>query len=190
MRKSNVVPFSRLLLSGAALAAILSVVAPAAYAGQTIGAAAPSGVERIIATEDIRQLKYQWWADMDGNRWNAALALFASPDAPIDIGLKFPDGRSINTARQFVDFAPGFFGNRKGLHSGHNPIITFKSATEAEGTWQFDAVYWQEADGRPSGTATYYWGYHFDRYIKTPNGWRIAATRFEATSVPLGKFSQ
>lgn len=61
-----------------------------------------SDIERIVATEDIRQLKARYWAAVDTKRWDDVLEMFASPDAKIELPMKFPDGRPITTAKEFV----------------------------------------------------------------------------------------
>lgn len=181
MKKRNVTSYGRLLLSGAALAAVLSV-GPSAFAAESKSTAALSGVERMVAIEEIRQLKYQWWSNIDNKKWNDALALFSSPDAKVEmIGLAKPDGSPITTAKEFIDFASGPYysnGQRRAIHTGLNPIITFKSATEADGVWIFESVEFAVVDGKPGPADRHVWGQHFDRYVKTPGGWRIAFVRF------------
>lgn len=183
MRKYKIASYGRLWFLGAALATVISVGAPSARAAEPKKATAGlSDVERIVATEEVRQLKYRFWANVDSKKWNEVLALFESPDAKVEmLGLKKPDGTPITTAKQFVDFASGPYysnGNRAAIHLGLNPIITIKSATEAEAIWTFEAVEYPVVDGKPGSADRHVWGQHTDRYIKTTSGWRIAFTRF------------
>lgn len=137
-----------------------------------------SDVDRLIATEDIRQLKYRWWAAVDAHKWDEVMALFESPDAKVVLGMKFPDGRPITNAKEFVEFcSSAYYLTKRAKHLGHNPIITITSPTEAEAAWGFEAVEYPVTDGKAGSASMHVWGQHSDDYVKTARGWRIAVTR-------------
>lgn len=147
-------------------------------------------LERLIAHEEIRQLKSRYWAAVDCKRWDEVLEQFTSPEAEITIRMRFPDGRPITTAGEFVEFCSGpYYVGLSSLHMGFNWIITCTSPSQAEASWKFAAVEYPEADN-PMGSAAnlHFWGYHFDRYEKTARGWRIAFTDFTARTGTFTKF--
>lgn len=136
-----------------------------------------SDAERTTAIEDVCQLKYRWWDAVDTHDWDQVLALFA-PDARVELGMKFPDGRGIHTPADFVEFCSTvYYVNKRALHLGHNPVVTVTSPTQAEAIWKFEAVEHPIRDGKPAPAATHVWGRHRDDYVKTAEGWRIAVTR-------------
>lgn len=147
---------------------------------------APLGaMERVVATDEICQLKYCWWAAVDNQKWGDILNFVESPETPIDIGMRFPGGKRISTAREFVEFcSSNYYIGKRALHLGLNPIITFTSSTEAEAVWTFEAVEYEEGSGGlPGMKGLHVWGYHNDRYVMTANGWRIASIMVDARCV-------
>lgn len=144
-----------------------------------------SGIERVVATDEICQVKYGWWAAVDNQKWNDILNFVESPETHIDIGMRFPGGKRISTAQEFIDFcSSNYYIGKRAMHLGLNPIITFTSPTDAEVIWTFEAVEYEEgSNGLPGMKGIHVWGYHNDRYVKTANGWRIASCVVDARCV-------
>ena len=149
------------------------------------GSAQLSEIERLVNIEKIRELKARYWAAVDAQQWSEVAEYFVSPDTEIKLRMSFPDGRPLKTVRDFCEFCAGpYYKGTRSLHLGHNWIIDFQSPTRAEGTWKFGAVEYPVGTNPHDTSATvHWWGYHKDRYEKTPDrGWRIAFTDYTANT--------
>lgn len=156
-----------------------------------INSAFLTDVERLIASEEIRQLKARYWMAVDEKRWDEVASYFTSPDAEIRLRMSFPDGRPLATVKDFCEFCAGpYYEGHRSLHIGHNWLFNFTSATSAEGIWKFGAIEYPEGKNPMETSATtHFWGYHKDRYEKTDRGWRIAFTDYTAITGTYTKFA-
>ncbi len=131
-----------------------------------------TGVNEAAELEAIRQLKYAYFRTLDLKEFDALGALLTE-----DATASYEDGRTVLSGRaaivEWLSAAlsdPGMVTE----HHGHHPEITLTSGAEAEGTWYLqDRVIIPAADLEIGGTAFYR-----DRYVKTPEGWRIAHTGY------------
>ena len=122
--------------------------------------------------EAIRQLKYAYFRTLDLKQFEDLGALLTE-----DCTTSYEDGRSkLEGRRAVVEWLSKALGD-PGIvteHHGHHPEITLTSDTTAKGTWYLqDRVVVPAADLQIGGTAFY-----ADRYVKTPDGWRIAHTGY------------
>jgi hypothetical protein len=129
-------------------------------------------VDQAAELEAIRQLKYAYFRTLDLKQFDALGALLTE-----DATTSYEDGRTQLTGRAaIVEWLSGALGD-PGIvteHHGHHPEIAFTSDTDAEGTWYLqDRVIVPFADLEIGGTAFY-----ADRYVRTPEGWRIAHTGY------------
>jgi hypothetical protein len=129
-------------------------------------------VNTAAELEAIRQLKYAYFRTLDLKEFDALGALLTE-----DATTSYEDGRTQLSGRAaIVAWLAQSLGD-PGIateHHGHHPEITLTSPTTAEGRWYLqDRVIVPAADLEIGGTAFY-----DDRYVRTPDGWRIAHTGY------------
>jgi hypothetical protein len=133
-------------------------------------------IERLVAIEEIKQLKARYFRCLDTKDWDGFASVFAD-DAVMDMSAEMRDGTTegdgITTgARQIADFVRGAVDSVNTVHHGHMPEIEVTSDTTATGVWAMeDKLWWPE--GAPL-TAMHGYGHYRERYVRTSDGWRIA----------------
>jgi hypothetical protein len=104
-------------------------------------------LSRLIAIEDIKQLKSRYFTSLDEKKWDDYASLF-TPDAVIDFSQQ-PDllnhGRDdadpdptawiFSGGRAAADFIEPLFADVTSAHHGHDPRIELTSDTTATGHW-------------------------------------------------------
>jgi hypothetical protein len=142
-------------------------------------------VTRLLAVEEIKQLKARYFRYMDTRRWDDLRSVFAR-DAHLDTDGFTADGRD-----GIVAFLQRVLRDARTVHHGHMPEITITSATTARGTWAlFDYVEFVSADGSdaaPRGLFGY--GHYEEDYVVEDQAWRIAVlrlTRLRVDPLPGG----
>jgi hypothetical protein len=146
-------------------------------------------LHRLLAMEDIRQLKARYYRCMDTKDWDGLAAVFA-PEAVFDL-------REVNSVRHPLtgEWSPPYGGEdavHRGhaavvsmirnavtklitIHHGHMAEIEITGETTARAIWAMEDVIYN-APGEPHMHMHGYGHYH-DTYVKRPEGWRIATTR-------------
>lgn len=121
--------------------------------------------------EQIRQLKYRYLRTLDLKRWDELAGCFV-PEATGDYaGLAF-GSRDALVAFMRENLGPDLIS----MHHAHHPEITVQG-DEATGIWYLeDRVIVPAHHFVLEGAAFYN-----DRYVRTPQGWRIAHTGYERT---------
>ncbi len=126
--------------------------------------------------EQIRQLKYRYLRTLDTKQWDE-FADCLVPEATADYaGLTFAD------RAELVDYLRTNLGpTLVTMHHCHHPEITLDDDTAgpatARGRWYLhDQVISEELRFRLEGAAFY-----DDRYVRTPEGWRISHTGYQRT---------
>ena len=121
--------------------------------------------------EQIRQLKYRYLRTLDLKEWDAFEQCFV-PEATGDYdGLAFED-RAALVAFMRENMGPTLIS----MHHAHHPEIEV-DGDAATGTWYLeDKVLVPDLDYALEGAAFY-----SDRYVRTPDGWRIAHTGYRRT---------
>ena len=137
-------------------------------------------VDRLVALEDIRRLKAEYFRCVDEQDWDALVAVF-TPDAETDMRKAVePADPSLllHDAATFVANTSAVLAGVKTAHFGYVPRIDFQSDAEATGVWGMEDWLWV-AEGHPflRFAKLHGWGRYHDRYVKTEDGWRIAATK-------------
>lgn len=137
--------------------------------------APPTGLDRLLAIEDIARLKYRYLRGLDQKRWDEVAGCFL-PDATASYsGGKYAfDGRDA-----ILDFLTRAMGREDFLssHRCSHPEIDVQSATSATGTWSLDdTVIIGEHDLVVHGAAFYR-----DEYERVDGAWFIRHTGYERT---------
>src|SRR3954452_20373715 len=97
------------------------------------------GIDRLLAIEDIKQLKARYFRCMDTKDWDGFARVF-TPDATMDMSSELRDGRTEGTgitagATAIAAFVRGAVNDVTTVHHGHMPEIELTSATTARGIW-------------------------------------------------------
>jgi uncharacterized protein (TIGR02246 family) len=135
-------------------------------------------VERLVAIEEIKQLKARYFRCMDTKDWDGFTMVFA-PDARMDVSGELSgdptDGRGVTTgSREITAFVRESIDNVTTVHHGHTPEIDVTSPTSAAGVWAMeDHLWWPEG---PSTTTMHGYGHYHETYEKQDGRWRITST--------------
>ena len=152
-------------------------------------------LQRLLAIEDIHQLKARYWRCMDTKDWEGLARVFA-PDAVFDL-------RQVNSVRHpitgewdppFGDESVVYRGHEAVLkmirdavtklitrHHGHMGEIEITSDTTARAIWAMEDVI-DSAPGEPQ-MHLHGMGHYHDTYIRLPRGWAIQSTRITRLSL-------
>ena len=121
--------------------------------------------------EAIRQLKYRYFRTLDLKQWDD-FAECLTPDATGSYEELTFGNRDDLVSYMRDNMGPGLIS----MHHGHHPEITVNGDT-ATGVWYLeDKVLVPEFDFVLEGAAFY-----DDTYVRTADGWRIAATGYRRT---------
>ncbi|MCB2076724.1 MAG: nuclear transport factor 2 family protein [Novosphingobium sp.] len=132
-------------------------------------------IERLVAIEDIEQLKAKYWYALDYQNWDMWRDEVWTPDAElhVDAELKFrvgPRDAMIETVKEQ-------FRDQVSVHHGHTPIIEITSPTTATGIWAMeDRLYRGKSHVQGPGFVLGFGHYH-ETYVKLDIGWRIRTSR-------------
>ena len=120
--------------------------------------------------DEIRQLKYRYLRTLDTKQWDEFEACFL-PEVTADYnGLAFAD-RAALVGYMRENLGPGMIT----MHQVHHPEITV-DGDPATGRWYLqDQVIVEAFTFMLEGAAFYE-----DRYVRTPEGWRVVAHRLPA----------
>ncbi|KHK89810.1 nuclear transport factor 2 family protein [Novosphingobium malaysiense] len=145
-------------------------------------------VTRLLAIEDIKQLKARYFRCMDAKDWDALVNVF-TPDAHFDMSQAwsvpdpnsgqwvppFDDNFKLVGRDAFVAMLKDALGPMHTVHHGHCPEITVQDAEHASGIWAMEDIIRNGAN-QPRHSLHAYGHYH-ETYLKTESGWQIAEMR-------------
>ncbi len=132
--------------------------------------------ERLIAAEDIKQLKARYFRLLDTKQWAAWEDLF-TVDATLDIPQERPpgvkDALSLITGRATIlAFVRKVLDDVVTVHHGHMPEIEVTSETTARAIWSMeDKLRW------PDGKTLHGYGHYHETYEKDGGHWRIKTVK-------------
>jgi hypothetical protein len=132
--------------------------------------------ERLIAIEEIKQLKARYFRYVDMKDWPGFVALFTS-DATVDYTP--PNGNpkdwSMSGAANIVAFVSKALEGAITIHHGHMPEIEITSPTAARGIFAMeDLIWWPEGSRRKT---LHGWGHYQEIYEKLEGKWLIKTLR-------------
>lgn len=143
-------------------------------------------LQRLVAIEDIRQLKARYWQGVD-LKDEAVLRSVFTDDAVIDLRAdsRFGDKPAETTPPPDVFAANCLEGLAPfdTAHHGHTMQITFRNDTEADGIWPMEDNLWARDPAAVGFAHLHGHGLYYDSYRKTQDGWRISATTLKRFNV-------
>ena len=135
-------------------------------------------VERLLAVEQIKQLKARYFRCMDTKDWDGFAGVFTS-DAVMDMSGETGDDRGVTRGRDaIVAFVRSVIDAVETVHHGHTPEIEITSPTTAKGIWAMeDMLRWP---GRGPAWEMHGYGHYHEAYERIEGQWfisRITLTR-------------
>jgi hypothetical protein len=134
---------------------------------------AMSDVDRLVATEEIRRLKYAYLRCLDQKTFDLLEDVFTE-----DATASYSGGKYHHEGRdQIISWLKDKMGS-EGMLSSHrcsHPEIELLSDTEATGVWALHDVVAETTFGVLISGAAFY----EDRYVKLDGRWRIAETGYK-----------
>jgi hypothetical protein len=120
-----------------------------------------TGIEKLLALEEIRRLKAQRDRAADTKDW----ALYESLHAPDHVSENGDYGRWTSAAEMIANTRRSM-ENLVTLHHSHTPEIEFETPTLARCIWAMEGMsFWQQADG--DGSFQEHWFQAFGHYFET-----------------------
>jgi hypothetical protein len=133
-------------------------------------------IERLVAIEEIRQLKARYFYHYDHKNWDEWRDQVWAPDARLVV----PElGADVGPRERLLEWVREQTADQVSVHHGHTPIIEFVSDTEATGIWAMEDIIWRSREHPLGGEYGYIhgWGHYRETYVKLAVGWRILSTQ-------------
>jgi len=136
-----------------------------------VDAAIAEQVRRLVAIEEIKQLKARYFRAVDLKQWDEFAQLFTA-----DLQIDFAESTSKPMTReQFVASARRHFAGATSVHHGHIPEIEIIDETHARAVWpMFDLVETPRESSYESHTG---YGHYYEEYRKEDGRWKICRTQ-------------
>ncbi len=135
-------------------------------------------IDRLVAIEEIHQLKARYFRLMDTKQWDEWGQVFST-----DCTMEVPEADMVTIGREeIVRAVSTALTGATTTHHGHMPEIEVTGEGTARGVWaMFDYVAWPQEDGSRWGLKGY--GHYLEQYIVEEGRWRIARIRLERLRV-------
>lgn len=146
-------------------------------------------VQRLLAIEDIRQLKARYYRCMDTKDWDGLARVFA-PDAVFDLhevdSVRHPltgawsppygdDSAVYRGHAAVLKMIRDAVSHRVTIHHGHMSEIEITGENAARAIWAMEDTI-LNAPGDPP-LYMHGMGHYHDEYVRLPTGWAISNTR-------------
>ena len=143
-------------------------------------------LQRLLAIEQIKQLKARYFRFMDSKDWTALETVFA-PDAVMDMRAEMHDGSGddglVRGAANVVAFMRKAIEDVQTVHHGHTPEIELTSETSARGVWAMeDMLRWPEGALLRS---LHGYGHYHETYERIDERWYIKTTTLSRLRLDL-----
>ena len=130
-------------------------------------------IDRLVAIEEIRQLKARYFRCLDTKDWTGLAAVFA-PDGVLDHRSAEMD-HTVTGAHAIADAIEKAVAPAITVHHGHMSEIEFLSPTRARGIWAMEDKLWWPEGFRTKHIHGY--GHYHEEYAYLENEWKIALNR-------------
>ncbi|HKX78907.1 MAG TPA: nuclear transport factor 2 family protein [Novosphingobium sp.] len=134
-----------------------------------------SDIERLIAVEEIKQLKSRRDRAVDLKDWDTYTALHA-PDHESN-----NDGYTPWTREDMVNHLRHDIGHVDIIHLSHTPDIEIHTKTTASGRWYLEDQHFWQQDGEDHWLHGF--GFYHERYEKRDGKWLFVFRRIERVRV-------
>lgn len=135
-------------------------------------------LERLVAIEEIRNLKARRIRAMDEKRWSDYEAMHAEDHVSDTYG----DAPAVGAKANAVKLAE-VLGSVTSVHHAHTPEIVITSSDTATGVWAMeDMLFWRQGD---EDHWLHGYGHYHERYRKDAGGWRFVYRRLTRIRVDM-----
>ncbi len=134
-----------------------------------------SAADRLVAIEEIRQLKARYFRYIDQKDWESWRALFAA-DFVAEGQVVGPDGMIKHIQEN------GLYDRVGTVFHGHMPEIDILSPTTARGIWAADfRLYYPPGQPYPTtgkeavllGKSSHTYAHYYETYVKVDGNWKL-----------------
>jgi hypothetical protein len=140
-------------------------------------------LEKLLALEEIKNLKARYFRCVDTKDWPGFEAVFA-PDAVFDISDDVP-GCILTGPEKIAAAASVPLTGCVSVHHGHCPEIEITSDTTATGIWAMeDMLRWGPQSSSPNQTLHGY-GHYVETYEKISGSWHIRTLKLRRLRVDI-----
>jgi hypothetical protein len=132
-------------------------------------------LERLLAIEDIKQVKARYFYGLDHKDWGLWRNEVWAPDGRLEV----PEtGIVVEPFEQVLEWVSASVGDQVSVHHGHMPIIEFTSDTTARVIWAMeDRLYRTREQPLWDGSIHLHgFGHYRETYVKLAVGWRIQSS--------------
>jgi len=133
-------------------------------------------LERLLAIEEIKQLKAKYFYAYDHKDWEMWRDEVWAPDGRLEV----PEmNRDIGPREAMIAWVVEQSADQVSVHHGHTPIIEITSDTTATGLWAMEDRLYRSKEHPLNGDTAYVlgFGHYHETYVKLDVGWRIRSTR-------------
>lgn len=150
---------------------------------------------RLLAIEQIKQLKARYFRFMDAKDWIGLGTIFCvdavfDARASLSIDGQGESGRAAESngwvyhgGGVIVDFIKGAVGTQRTVHHGHCHEIEIHSVDEASGVIAMEDQIWDETGTK---VTLHGCGHYHETYRRVAGQWRIHTSRITRLNVSLG----
>lgn len=133
-------------------------------------------VEKLVALEEIKQLKARYFLGIDHQDWELWRKEVWAPDARLIVGEM---GQDVQGRDALIEWVAAQSIGQVSVHHGHMPIIEFTSDTTATGLWAMEDRIYRAKEHPLNGDISYVlgFGHYHEEYVKLDCGWRIQTTK-------------
>ena len=140
-------------------------------------------VEKLLAIEEIKQLKARYFRFVDTKDWQGFEELFTE-DAVLDIRDDIPDC-VVTGAAEIVNTVSSNLVDVTSVHHGHCPEIEISSDNSATGIWAMeDKLRWSE-DSTAQLKNLHGYGHYLETYARVNDNWRIKTLKLKRLRVDI-----
>jgi hypothetical protein len=140
-------------------------------------------IDKLLAIEEIKQLKARYFRFVDTKDWTGFAGLFAE-NAVFDLSDDLPGCVLVGPAK-IVELSARGLEYAVTTHFGHCPEITVTSQNSANGIWAMeDRIRWTEESSSPI-KSLHGFGHYLETYECIEGCWRIKTLKLRRLRVDL-----
>ena len=144
-----------------------------------------NGIEKLLAIEEIKQLKARYFRSVDTRDWEGLKGVFA-PDGIFDISQDVP-GCILSGPEKIAEAVSVPLTDCVSVHHGHCPEIELTSDTTAKGIWAIeDMLRWAENSTARIRTLHGH-GHYVETYERVDGRWFIETMKLTRLRVDIEK---
>lgn len=134
-----------------------------------------NAVERLLAIEELEQLKAKYWYALDRQDWAMWRDEVWAEDAELVVSAE--SEHKVGPRDALIDWVRQMFVDQISVHHGHTPILEITSATNATGIWAMEDRLYRGKNSPHGPGFVLGFGHYHEIYVKQDIGWRIRTSK-------------